>query len=87
MCLYVQILTVSVGLNLSGGDFLKVNVVAATVNLIVFNVPVLQLQTQLSHHPLKIPVPAVHLDVVLLQLFLVSDHLRRSTRTDGVHVV
>lgn len=62
-------------LNLSGGDFLKVDVVAATVDLIVLHVPVLQLQTQLSHHSLKIPVSTVHLDVVLLQLFLIADYL------------
>lgn len=62
-------------LNLSGGDFLKVDVVAATVDLIVLHVPVLQLQTQLSHHSLKIPVSTVHLDVVLLQLFLLADYL------------
>lgn len=62
-------------LDLSGGDFLKVDVVAATVDLIVLHVPVLQLQTQLPHHSLKIPVSAVHLDVVLLQLFLVADYL------------
>lgn len=51
------------------------DVVAATVNLVVLHVPVLQLQTQLPHHSLEIPVSAVHLDVVLLQLFLVADHL------------
>lgn len=62
-------------LDLSGSDFLKVYVVAATVDHKVLHVPVLQLQTQLPHHSLKIPVSAVHLDVVLLQLFLVADYL------------
>lgn len=68
-------ITISVFLDLSGGDFLKVDVVAAAVHLIVLHVPVLQLQTQLPHHSLQIPVPTVHLDVVLLQLFLVTDYL------------
>lgn len=62
-------------LDLSGSDFLKVYVVAAAVNRKVLDVPVLQLQTQLPHHSLKIPVSTVHLDVVLLQLFLVTDYL------------
>lgn len=62
-------------LDFSGGNFLKVDVVAATVDLIVLRVPVLQLQTQLPHHSLKIPVSTVHLDVVLLQLFLIADNL------------
>lgn len=62
-------------LDLSGGDFLKVDVIAATVDIIVLHVPVFQLQTQLPHHSLKVPVSAVHLDVVLLQLFLVADYL------------
>lgn len=66
---------VSVSLDLSGSDFLEVDVVAATVDLVVLHVPVLQLQTQLPHHSLEVPVPAVHLDVVLLQLLLVADHL------------
>lgn len=62
-------------LDLRGGNFLKVDVVAATVDFIVLRVPVLQLQTQLPHHSLKIPVSTVHLDVVLLQLFLIADYL------------
>lgn len=74
LCIYYDNY-VCVCLDLSGGDFLKVDVVAATVNLIVLHVPVLQLKTQLPHHSLKIPVSAVHLDVVLLQLFLVADYL------------
>lgn len=61
--------------DLSGRDLLKVDVVAATVDLIFLHVPALQLQTQLPHDPLKIPVSPVHLDVVLLQLLLVTDHL------------
>ena len=71
-------------LDLSGGDFLKVDVVAATVDLIVLHVPVLQLQTQLPHHPLKIPVSTVHLDVVLLQLLLVADYLRAGKHSESV---
>lgn len=62
-------------LDLSGRDLLKVDVVAAAVNLIFLHVPALQLQTQLPHHSLKFPVSAVHLDVVLLQLLLVTDDL------------
>lgn len=62
-------------LDLSGSDFLKVDVIAATVDLKVFHVPVLQLQTQLPHHSLQVPVSTVHLDVVLLQLFLIANHL------------
>lgn len=61
--------------DLGGRDLLKVDVVAAAVNLIFLHVPALQLQTQLSHHSFKFPVSAVHLDVVLLQLLLVTDHL------------
>lgn len=61
--------------DLGGRDLLKVDVVAAAANLIILHVPALQLQTQLSHHSLKFPVAAVHLDVVLLQLLLVTDHL------------
>lgn len=71
--LYVH-LTASV-LDLSGCDFFKVDIIAATVDLVVFHVPVLQLQTQLPHHSLKIPVSTIHLDVVLLQLFLVAYYL------------
>ncbi|TNN54763.1 PDZ domain-containing protein 7 [Liparis tanakae] len=41
----------------------------------VFLVKISKLETQLPHHSLKIPVSAVHLDVVLLQLFLVADYL------------
>lgn len=62
-------------LDLSGGDFLKVDVIAATVDLVVIHFPVLQLQTQLPHHSLQVPVTTVHLDVVLLQLFLVTNYL------------
>lgn len=65
----------SVCLDFSGCDFFKVDIVAATVDLIVFNFPVLQLQTQLPHHSFEIPVSPIHLDVVLLKLFLVADHL------------
>lgn len=67
--------TESVCLDFSGCDFFKVDIVAATVDLIVFNFPVLQLQTQLPHHSLEIPVSTIHLDVVLLQLLLVADYL------------
>lgn len=80
-------------LYLGGGDLLKVDVVAAAVHLIVVHVPGLQLQTQLPHHPLQVAVPPVHLDVVLLQLLLVADHLivrvrgrREMTRANKVHV-
>lgn len=62
-------------LYLRGSDFLKVDVIAATAHFIVLHVPVLQLQTQLPHHPLQITVATVHLDVVLLQLLLVVDYL------------
>lgn len=75
MCEWGFLLLFFLYLDLSGGDFLKVDVVAATVDLIVLHVPVLQLQTQLPHHSLKIPVSTVHLDVVLLQLFLVANYL------------
>lgn len=68
-------MNVCVCLDFSGGDFLKVDVITATVHLIVLHVPVLQLQTQLPHHPFKVPVSTVHLDVVLLQLFLVANYL------------
>lgn len=61
--------------DLSGGDLLKVDVVAATANLVVVRVPALQLHTQLPHHPLQVAVPTVHQDVVLLQLLLVADDL------------
>lgn len=62
-------------LDLSGGDLLKVDVVAATANLVVVRVPALQLHAQLPHHPLQVAVPTVHQDVVLLQLLLVADDL------------
>lgn len=65
----------SVSLDLCGGDFLKVNVAAAAVDLIVLHVLVLQLQAQIPHHSLKVTISAVHLDVILLQLFLVADYL------------
>lgn len=68
-------ITESVYLDFSGCDFFKVDIVAATVNLVVFHFPVLQLQTQLPHHSLEIPVSPIHLDVVLLQLLLVADYL------------
>lgn len=61
--------------DLSGGDLLKVDVVAATANLIVVRVPALQLHAQLPHHPLQVTVSTVHQDVVLLQLLLVADDL------------
>lgn len=61
--------------DLSGRDLLKVDVVAATANLVVVRVPALQLHAQLPHHPLQVAVPAVHQDVVLLQLLLVADDL------------
>lgn len=62
-------------LDLSCGDLLKVDIVAAAVDLVVLHVPVLQLQTQFPHHSLEVPVSTVHLDVVLLQLFLVTNYL------------
>lgn len=65
------------GLDFCGSDFLKVDVIATTVDLIVLHVPVLQLQTQLPHHSLQIAVAPVHQDVVLLQLLLVADYLSR----------
>lgn len=72
---YFKFVSVFCFLNLSGGDFLKVDVVAATVDLVLLHVPVLQLKTQLPHHTLKIPISTVHLDVVLLQLLLVANYL------------
>lgn len=75
VCLREQ--TSAVLSDLGGRDLLKVDVVAAAVNLIFLHVSALQLQTQLSHRSLKFPVSAVHLDVVLLQLLLVTDHLDR----------
>ena len=73
--MHIFTVNVCVCSDLGGSDFLKVDVVAATADLIVLHVPVLQLQTQLPHHSLQVAVATVHLDVVLLQLLLVANYL------------
>lgn len=82
LCAHFIVLRVC--LDLSGSDFLEVDVVAAAADLIILHVPVLQLQTQLPHHSLEIAVATIHLDVVLLQLLLVANYLGKGEKTRNI---